>query len=78
MFNTEKLASDVINLGGHNFSLQKLAQIPVTFWSDALGSDVVRDIAPDGQLKISALKDILPTLPRDLKNTLGRQLAAYK
>lgn len=78
VFNTEKLASDALNLGGYTFSLKKLSALPSTFWSDALGSDIVKEIAPDGSVKMSALKEILPTLPQDLKATLGRQLAAYR
>lgn len=78
VFNTEKLASDALNLGGYTFSLKKLAALPATFWSDALGDDIMREIAPNGDVKISALKDILPTLPKDLKITIGRQLAAYR
>jgi hypothetical protein len=78
VFNTEKLASDAMDLGGYTFSLKKLASLPSTFWSDALGSDIMQEIAPDGNVKMSALKEILPTLPQDLKVTLGRQLAAYR
>jgi hypothetical protein len=78
VFNTEKLASDAFNLGGYTFSLKKLASIPPSFWADALGDDVLREIAPDGNVKMSMLKEILPTLPQDLKLTIGRQLAAYR
>jgi hypothetical protein len=78
VFNTEKLASDALNLGGYTFSLRKLSSLPSTFWADALGTDIVKEIAPDGNVKMSALKEILPTLPQDLKTTLGRQLAAYR
>jgi hypothetical protein len=78
VFNTEKLASDALNLGGYTFSIKKLASLPSTFWSDALGDDIMREIAPDGDVKLSMLKEILPTLPQDLKNNIGRQLAAYR
>lgn len=78
VFNTEKLASDAMDLGGYTFSIKKLAALPSTFWSDALGSDIMREIAPDGNVKMSMLKEILPTLPQDLKTTIGRQLAAYR
>jgi hypothetical protein len=78
VFNTEKLATDALDIGGYTFSLKKLATLPSTFWSDALGADVMREIAPDGDVKISALKEILPTLPADLKLIIGRQLAAYR
>jgi hypothetical protein len=49
----------------------------LTFWEDALGPDIVAEIAPNGQLDPEALAQILPTLPQDLKNTLTTQLAAY-
>jgi len=78
VFNTEKLANDALDLGGYTFSIKKLASLPSTFWSDVLGSDIMREIAPDGNVKISALKEVLPTLPKDLKLVLGRQLAAYR
>lgn len=78
VFNTEKLAADALDLGGYTFSAKKLAALPATFWGDALGHDIMQEIAPDGNVKMSALKEILPTLPQDLKVTLGRQLAAYR
>lgn len=78
VFNTDKLASDAMDIGGVTFSINKLAQIPATFWSDALGDDIMREIAPDGNVKVSALRAILPTLPQDLKVTVGRQLSAYR
>lgn len=78
VFNTEKLASDAVDLGGYTFSANKLASLPPSFWSDVLGDDIMREIAPDGNVKVSTLKEILPTLPRDLKLAVGRQLAAYK
>lgn len=77
VFNTTKLASDMVNIGGATFDLDKLTNLPLTFWEDALGADVAKEVAPSGAVDPMLLKQIIPTLPSDLKVSLGRQLSAY-
>jgi hypothetical protein len=77
VFNTDHRASDFVKVGNVLQDKTLLASLPLTFWEDALGPDIVAEIAPNGQLDPEALAQILPTLPQDLKNTLTTQLAAY-
>lgn len=72
VFNTEKTAAaDDINLGDIVISATELAQLGPKFFADALGEDVVRDIAPTGEVDPSALADLLATLPADFKTNLA-------
>jgi len=77
VFNTTKLAADMVNVGGINFDSATLGEIPLTFWEDALGADVAKEIAPTGVVDPTLLKQLLPTLPNDLKMAVGKQLGAY-
>jgi hypothetical protein len=54
-----------------------LAQLPLSFWQDTLGADIAAEIAPDGEVNVELLEQIIPTLPADLKLALETQLAAY-
>jgi len=56
-----------------------LQKLPLTFWTDALGSDILPDItSTDGKsVDLQALKTVLATLPADVKQTLKKQLVAY-
>jgi hypothetical protein len=77
VFSGKKYASGVsVTLGDHTFDAQQLAKLPITFWSDALGPEVVPEITHKGQIDIEALKIILDTLPADTKARLGDQIKA--
>lgn len=79
VFNMDKLASETMKIGtGMLANKQFLSSLPVSFWEDVLGPDIVQEIAPDGQnVNIELLEQILPTLPADIKATVQTQLAAY-
>lgn len=77
VFNTEHRPQNFTKVGSALQNKTLLASLPVTFWQDALGDEITREIAPNGQLDPMALDQILPTLPQDMKNTLETQLAAY-
>ena len=79
VFNSEKLASDTLELGtGMMLNKQKLAALPLSFWSDLLGPSVAREISSDGEtVNPEALMQLLPTLPDDIKAIAQKQLAAY-
>ena len=71
VFNTAvKLGAQMIDLGGATFDLMSLASLPSTFYSDALGPEIVGQIAPGGQVNPDQLAMILPTLPADMKQSL--------
>jgi hypothetical protein len=76
VFNAEKVADDAIDLGGVFVRPIHLERLPLTFYSDALGSDVIREIAPNGQLDIQKVVEIVNTLPADMKADFARQLRA--
>ena len=75
VFNTEKLASGNVSIGGRDFALTRLASLPATFYSDVLGDDFVRE-ASDGRGGVDSAKigTIIDTLPVDMKNELARHL----
>lgn len=78
VFNTEKLASSQVNLNGELFDKVFLSNLPITFWKDALGDDVVSEITTDGDVNADNLSALLKTLPQDIKTTLVTQLKPYK
>ena len=78
VFNTEKLASEQVQINGEFFDKTLLGGIPVTFWKDALGDDVVSEITTDGEVSPDKLSEVIMTLPQDVKTTLVTQLKPYK
>jgi len=79
VFNTEKRAEDSVEIGtGFLADKGKLSAVPLSFWEDVLGKDVVAEISPDNEtVDLDMLMQILPTLPDDLKAIVQKQLAAY-
>jgi hypothetical protein len=77
VWNTTKLAQNQIELNGTLFDKNKLATVPLTFWEDALGEDVISEIAPNGTIDTNLLAQVLTTLPQDAKTNLVTQLAPY-
>lgn len=78
VFNMDKIASQTMKIGtGMLADKQFLSSLPVTFWEDVLGPDIVKEVAPNGELNVEVLEQILPTLPADIKATVQSQLAAY-
>jgi len=77
VWNTDKLAADQVNINGVMFDKAMLAGLPVDFWSDVVGPDMVQEIAPGGVVDPEILSQVIETLPVDLKNTLATQLSAY-
>jgi len=78
VFNTTKIAASQVNLNGELFDKIKLASLPATFWQDALGEDVAKEVTSDGVVDAEKLAQVLSTLPQDLKTTLVTQLTPYK
>jgi len=77
VFNTDKVAEERVNVAGVPLPVEKLRSIPLTFWQDALGPDIVREVAPNGELDVELLKQVLPTLPSDMNASIAPQLRAY-
>ena len=78
VFNMDKLASETVKIGaGMLASKQLLSALPLTFWEDALGPEIAKEIAPGGEVNVELLEQVLTTLPADIKATVQRQLSAY-
>lgn len=77
VFNTEKIAANQVNIHGVLFDKNVLTAIPLSFWQDTLGADIVQEVAPGGTVDPELLAQVLPTLPQDLQAALATQLAPY-
>lgn len=78
VWNTNKVASQQVDLNGMYFDQAMLASLPVTFWEDTLGPEFVAEFAPGGVVDPEMLVTVLQTLPADMKATLVTQLSAYR
>jgi hypothetical protein len=74
VFNTEKLAEEMVDLNGREVALSKLAAMPATFWEDVIGPDMAAEITTGGDIDASKLAQIVPTLPLDLRIILQHQI----
>lgn len=71
----EKLIEDSVELKNHVFSIQKLAELPPTLFSDVLGEDFVSRVkSADGKIDRSKLADELYSLPAPDKAALESHL----
>jgi len=77
VYNTELRRGDFVKVGSVLQNKALVQSVPLSFWQDALGDDIAKEIAPDGVVNTEILEQILPTLPADMKNTVETQLAAY-
>jgi hypothetical protein len=70
VFNTDKVAEEMVDMAGRQVSLAKLAAMPKTWWADVVGEDIAPEFAEKtGQ----ELRDVLDTLPLDLKLIIKNQ-----
>jgi hypothetical protein len=76
VFNTtEKIAEDNVDLAGRLVSMQKLATLPSSFWGDVMGPEMLKEITDKrGEVDVTKLGQVLPTLPLDLKLILKHQV----
>jgi hypothetical protein len=74
VFNTTKLAEEMIDLNGREVALSKLAAMPTTFWEDVIGPDMAAEVTTGGNVDASKLATVLPTLPLDLRIILQHQV----
>jgi hypothetical protein len=71
IFNTEKVAEEMIDMAGKQIALSKLAAMPDTFWEDVVGKDIAPEII---EKQGEELRQILDTLPLDLKLIIKNQV----
>lgn len=77
VFNMDERREDYVKFASAFHNKDLLAQLPLSFWEDALGPEIVSEIAPNGAVDVSLLEQVLSTLPADVKLSLENQLAAY-
>lgn len=71
----EALVEDCVELDKYVFSLQKLAELPMTVFSDVLGEDFVSRVkTAEGKMDVSKLGDELYSLPQPDKAALETHL----
>jgi hypothetical protein len=75
VFNTEKVAmGSMVDLAGVQVPVEALGSMDPKLFSDLLGPEVLREIAPNGQIEPDLAVQVLNTLPADLKRQLGQGL----
>jgi hypothetical protein len=74
VFSTKTAMHKIIDLGEKTHSLEDLAKKPVTFYSDLLGDDIADEISENGEVSPELLSQVLPTLPKDMKDLLCKNL----
>ena len=77
VFNTSHRRENFVKIGSVLQNKALVQSVPLEFWEDALGPDITKEIAPNGEVDLATLEQILPTLPADMKNAVETQLAAY-
>lgn len=74
VFNTDKIADEVIDVAGQQIPLETLLAIDPEVYKDTLGEDLAGEfVRPDG-IDAEQLKIILPTVPYDLQKVLASQI----
>lgn len=73
----EEQVKDSVEMGGHVFSLKKLAELPVDVYTNALGDDFGDRIKTAEKIDESKLRDELYSLPLPDKKALVRSIQSY-
>lgn len=76
VFNTDKVAAEMVDLNGTMVPLNKLASLPASFWEDLGGRELSDELCPGGKMDVEKLAVVIDTLPLDLKVVLKSQLRA--
>ena len=74
VFNTKTAMQPTLSLGGKDIPLEKLMSVSPESYGDILGSDIVDEITEGGEIAPDKLSAILDTLPKDMKDSLVREL----
>lgn len=74
IFNTDKIASETVDVAGHPISVEELSKLSAAFWSDLGGPELAREVAPGGRVDPSKVAMVVETLPLDLKLVLRKQM----
>lgn len=75
IFNTTKVAEEMLDIAGREVPVSALSSLPMTFWEDVMGPEMTTEINDGkGGVDIEKLKQVVPTLPLDLKLILKNQI----
>lgn len=74
VFNTDKLADEMLTLAGYPVSLETLLSVDPAVYADVFGDDVASEFVNGQDIDPEQLKVILPTVPLDLQKVLAQQL----
>jgi len=75
VFNTDKLAEEILELAGKQVPMDVLLSIDPETYADILGEDLASEfVSSTGEIDPEQLKVILPTVPRDLLAALTVQM----
>lgn len=74
VFNTEKVADEMIELAGRQVTLEQLLQVEPDVYRDVFGPDLADEFIDGDMIDPEQLKVILPTVPFDLQRTLAVQM----
>jgi hypothetical protein len=75
VFNTDKIADEIITLSGRQVPLDQLLSVDPDIYRDTFGDDLAEEfIDPTGAIDPEQLKIILPTVPMDLQQALAAQM----
>lgn len=78
VFNTDKLADEMVQIGGTQIPLETLLQVDPEVYKDVFGPDVVEEfVDASGVIDPEQFKVILATVPLDLQKTLVAQLGLH-
>ena len=70
VYNTEKRASDFMNLAGKEVPVDQVMGLDPRMVADVVGDDFLEDVMHNGQVNPEEMKDVIETLPSDLKGRL--------
>ncbi len=75
VFNTDKIADDLLTLAGRQVPMDTLLTIDPDVYRDVFGDDLAGEfIEPSGEIDPEQLQVILPTVPMDLQQALAAQM----
>lgn len=78
VFNTDKIASEQVDLAGTLVPADKLMQLPPDFYSDILGPEFLAEVSdPAGNMDPQMLVAVIQTLPDDMKQSFVQAAGPY-
>jgi len=74
VFNTDKIAEEMLDAGGTQIPLSTLEALPAETFEDVFGPEIAGDFTQGGDIDTQQLKMLWDSIPLDLKQALAAQL----